>query len=75
MALHRQCVLYERECIGCGECDRCDLDPEKICDNCMKCVMNDGTEYRGIVIDGIRLDTEVSADGQPAEKPFSDPEP
>ena len=38
MAVHRQCVLYDRECIGCGECDRCDLDPEKICDNCMKCV-------------------------------------
>ena len=31
----RECVLYDRECIGCGECDRCDLDPEKICDNCM----------------------------------------
>ena len=30
----RECVLYDRECIGCGECDRCDLDPEKICDNC-----------------------------------------
>ena len=54
MALHRQCVLYDRECIGCGECDRCDLDPEKICDNCMKCVNGDA-EYRGIGIDGICL--------------------
>ena len=57
MAEHRQCVLYDRECIGCGECDRCDLDPEKICDNCMKCINGDA-EYRGISIDGIYLDRE-----------------
>lgn len=29
----KQCVLYDRECIDCGECQRCDLDPDKICDN------------------------------------------
>ena len=33
-----QCVLYERECINCGECDSCDLEPLKICDNCGKCL-------------------------------------
>ena len=33
-----QCVLYERECIGCMECEICDLDPKKICDNCGKCL-------------------------------------
>ena len=58
MAVHRQCVLYDRECIGCGECDRCDLDPEKICDNCMKCVNGDA-EYRGISIDRIELEGET----------------
>lgn len=52
--MSRPCILYDRECIGCGECDRCDLDPEKICDNCMKCVNGDA-EYRSIAIDGIRL--------------------
>ena len=52
MAVNRQCVIYDRECIGCGECDRCDLDPEKICDNCMKCINGDA-EFRGIEIDGI----------------------
>jgi len=57
MAVHKQCVLYDRECIDCGECDRCDLDPDKICDNCMKCVNGDA-EYRGINIDGIILDQE-----------------
>lgn len=50
----KQCVLYDRECIDCGECDRCDLDPDKICDNCMKCVMGDD-EYLSLPIDEIEL--------------------
>lgn len=37
----KQCVLYERACIDCGECEHCDLDPDKICDNCMRCVNGD----------------------------------
>lgn len=37
--------------------DRCDLDPEKICDNCMKCVTGDAA-YRAILIDGIQLEDE-----------------
>ena len=61
MAVHRQCVLYDRECIGCGECDRCDLDPDKICDNCMKCINGDA-EYRGISIDRIELEVKNSSD-------------
>ena len=56
MENHRPCVLYDRECIGCGECD---LDPEKICDNCMKCVNGDA-EYRGVTIDRIMLEQEES---------------
>ena len=58
MAYHRPCVLYDRECIGCGECDRCDLDPDKICDNCMKCVTGEA-EYRSVAIDGFRLEKEL----------------
>ncbi len=50
----KQCVLYSRECIDCGECNRCDLDPSKQCDNCMKCV-NNGKDYRAVVIDDICL--------------------
>lgn len=34
----KTCVLYERECIDCGECEICDLNPLKICDNCGKCL-------------------------------------
>ncbi len=53
----KQCVLYDRECIDCGECQRCDLDPDKICDNCMKCVMGDA-DYRAISITGIEREEE-----------------
>ena len=68
MAVHRQCVLYDRECIGCGECDRCDLDPEKICDNCMKCV-NGEADYRGISIEAI-----VMEDSSDPQNPENEPE-
>ena len=47
----QECVLYDRECIGCMECEACDLDPDKICDNCGKCL--DIKEFAAIKIDGI----------------------
>lgn len=46
-----KCVLYERDCIGCGECEFCDLDPLKICDNCGKCISS--SDFATIKIDGI----------------------
>ena len=50
----KMCVLDEEvECNDCGECLRCDLDPNKICDNCMKCVNSEGAEYRAILITGV----------------------
>ncbi len=49
----KECVLYDRECIDCGECDRCDLNPEKICDNCMQCIRGDA-DYQAIRIDSIQ---------------------
>ncbi len=57
MKEQKQCVLYDRVCIGCGECDRCDLDPNKICDNCMKCIRGEG-DYRAILVDDIELESE-----------------
>lgn len=51
------CVLYDRECINCGECDMCDLDPNKYCDNCGKCIDSD-SEYRAIKISEIKLNEE-----------------
>lgn len=56
MNIGKECVLYDRICIGCGECDRCDLDPEKICDNCGKCL--DIRDDAVIMIDKIILDDE-----------------
>jgi len=47
-----QCVLYDRECINCLECETCDLDPNKICDNCGKCIQMD--DVFSIAIDGVR---------------------
>ncbi len=64
----QKCVLYDRECINCGGCDRCDLNPEKICDNCMKCVQTDA-EFRGILIDGIQLENESSEKGPSSVRP------
>lgn len=51
MQLGEMCELYDRVCIGCGECDRCDLDPKKICDNCGQCL--EIKEFASIKIDGI----------------------
>ena len=57
MVLKKLCVLVDgKVCDGCGECDRCDLDPNKTCDNCMRCLdLEGGAEYRSIAIAGIVL--------------------
>lgn len=51
------CVLEDRLCIECGECDRCELDPNKICDNCCKCI-DSTADFRAIEIDEILINTE-----------------
>jgi len=51
------CVLYDRLCIKCGECNICDLDENKICDNCCKCIDKDVDYYR-IDIDDIIMEEE-----------------
>ena len=63
MSQSQKCILYDRECIQCGEC-RCDLDPDKVCDNCMKCMIGDA-EWRAIQITGISM-------GQDQDKPDED---
>ncbi len=47
----QKCVLYDRDCIGCLECEMCDLDPNKVCDNCGKCL--DIKDYATIRIDRV----------------------
>ena len=52
----KRCVLYERDCIDCMECEFCDLDKTKLCDNCGKCLEIEGKEYNELKIDGIILE-------------------
>ena len=51
--MSKECVLYDRVCTDCGECDRCDLDPKKKCDSCGKCMETDA-EYLAITIDDVQ---------------------
>lgn len=51
----KECVLEEKECINCGECELCDLDKNKKCDNCGKCIDSDA-ESRAIQIDDVIVD-------------------
>ncbi|MDL2206807.1 hypothetical protein LJC33_07865 [Eubacteriales bacterium OttesenSCG-928-N13] len=54
----QMCVLTEDTmCVECGECSRCDLNPEKTCDNCLKCVKSDA-DYLAIEIDEVIEDSE-----------------
>lgn len=67
----KKCVLYDRYCIDCGECDMCDLDPTKVCDNCGKCI-HSGAEYNTVLIDQI-----VSPEDEPfiaEDVDYGDPE-
>lgn len=48
--MKKDCVLYDRECINCGECDICDLDPKKKCDNCGACLEMDD-DYKTVDVD------------------------
>lgn len=50
--MKEKCVLYDRDCINCGECEFCDLDPTKLCDNCGKCLESENLDYAAIKIDG-----------------------
>ena len=56
------CVLYDRDCIGCLECEMCDLDPSKVCDNCGKCL--DIRDDAVIRIDGIYGETGQKSNGK-----------
>lgn len=60
MAYKNECVLEAKECNDCGQCEVCDLDPDKICDNCCKCIDGDA-DFRGIYVDDI-LDGDVDED-------------
>ncbi len=52
----KMCELYDRECIGCLECEICDLNSDKICDNCGRCL--DIRDDAVIKIDRIIIDED-----------------
>lgn len=56
--LGEPCVLEDRLCTECGECDRCELNPKKICDNCCQCIEKPEFDFAGIKIDDILLNIE-----------------
>ena len=72
-----ECVLYDRKCIHCGECELCDLDPLKICDNCGKCIGlgggEDAPEYRALKVDGIITEDMNPSDYLYDEETLEDP--
>lgn len=45
-----ECRLEKRTCTQCGECERCDLNPEKLCDNCCACLEGEGVDYASIPV-------------------------
>ena len=51
----KNCILYDRECTDCKECEKCDINPEKICDNCGKCIES-VDDFRAVKIDRIIID-------------------
>lgn len=74
----KKCVLYDRACIECGECNVCDLDPGKICDNCGKCIGlgggEDAPEYRALKVDGIITEDMNPDDYLYDEETLDDPD-
>ena len=57
MEIKKECVLYDRLCINCRECYYCDLDPDKICDNCGNCI--NFSDDAIIKIDGIKFEEDI----------------
>ena len=51
----KECILEDKICTNCGECEICDLDENKKCDNCGKCIES-SAESRAIEIEDILLD-------------------
>ena len=63
----KECVLYDnRVCVGCGECDVCDLDPKKVCDNCEKCIYS-GADFLAIEIDEVFESEDEFESGETGE--------
>jgi hypothetical protein len=62
------CLLdSEKECNDCRECDRCDLDAGKLCDNCCSCLGE--ADYRGIEVTEVLTLEETPTEKSRKPKP------
>lgn len=56
--MNKECILEPgKQCTECGCCNRCDLDQNKICDNCCRCLGE--ADYSAIKITKIILPEEI----------------
>lgn len=54
----KECILEPgKECVECGGCQLCDLDENKICDNCCRCLGD--ADYSAVEITKIILPKEI----------------
>lgn len=55
----KKCLLDEKkECNACMDCDRCDLNPDKLCDNCCKCIETDEAFLQVPIADIVTKDAD-----------------
>lgn len=54
----KECILEPgKPCAECGRCNLCDLDEDKICDNCCRCLGE--ADYAAVEITEIILPKEI----------------
>jgi hypothetical protein len=54
----KECVLdAAKECNDCGECEICDLDQNKICDNCCRCLGD--ADYNAVEVTEIIMPEQI----------------
>ncbi len=56
MPKYVNCVLHDKLCDDCGNCDLCDLNSSKVCDSCCECIDDKNVDYRGVEIDEVLTD-------------------
>lgn len=64
--MKKECILFERSCIDCGECSICDLNRNKKCNNCERCLEQKG-EYRALNIEDFMILQEKSEKSKTGE--------
>jgi hypothetical protein len=65
------CLLDNaKECMDCGECEICDLDQNKICDNCCRCLGD--ADYNAIEVTEIIVPEHIKMKRKKPKKITSD---